>query len=193
MNWLRGLFRLWAILSLLWIAAVIISGAFSDSRFIGSREVLRAPTTEEIEICVRFAKSPSEWCKEPRPFGARVQVIESEAYRYGITALGVPVVVLLLGCGSRWVLTGFTEVDLRRGLRRLVIALFAIYEFGIHAVMFLPSQFRGFASVSMTHFSQNLNQSFEIYAMFALAPPLIAFPLWIAGVWITRGFGPNPQ
>jgi hypothetical protein len=184
MNWSRGLFRFWVMLSVLWIVAVVITVALSNKTLI--EWIYQRQNTEAVVNCVRVAQaggSTGEFCKSAFSTGG-VPVLTDEAYRYGVAALGVPIVVLLLGFGGRWVLTGFREFDLRHAIRRLLIALIAACELGIHAVMY--------ASLS-GHLSQSLNQYFGLYALFVLAPPVIAFPLWTAGIWITRGFRPHPQ
>jgi hypothetical protein len=97
-------------LSVMWIGAIVTSAVYFDT--IKFKDVLRAATVAEKEECVRLrAKTPGAWCEDPRPSGAHVPFLTNEGLRYGIAALGVPVVVLslgfLLGFVSRWVGRGF--------------------------------------------------------------------------------------
>jgi hypothetical protein len=102
LNWTRGLFRLWVLLSVLWIAGVAAL-ASRDPWLVTS--YTRAPTAEEIKDC--NDKTPGPWCKDS--FVAEPTALE-RAYEirwYGVGAFGAPIAVLLFGLAGRWVLAGF--------------------------------------------------------------------------------------
>ena len=102
LNWTRGLFRLWVLLSVLWIVGVTAL-AWSDPWRVTAYG--RAPTAEEVKGCNE--KTPGPWCKDWFVWEPTVQERAFHLRWYGAAAFGVPFVVLLLGVSGRWVLAGF--------------------------------------------------------------------------------------
>ena len=86
----RGLFRLWVFASAVWVASW---GAYVWlTRLVGPEDFLA--------LHIDFGTG---W-KEPRffTFGDYASLVS--------IAFGIPLAVLVLGCGARWVIAGFTRI-----------------------------------------------------------------------------------
>ncbi len=125
MNWGRGLFRLWVIVSVLWIA--VLSAMFVkdehlleanktydvEGRFKEKYEVV-APPNASLEQVVAFAQQNQRtdcseiktgpWCDYPVKLQMPRKAMDP-ALIY--VALGGPAVALLIGSGFFWALSGF--------------------------------------------------------------------------------------
>ena len=125
MNWGRGLFRLWVILSLLWIAglsAIFIADEHLleanktyevEGRFKERYEVVAPPNASQ-EAVIAFAQQNARidcseskrgpWCDHP----VKLQMPREEIKLTAIyLAFGVPAAALLVGYGLFWALSGF--------------------------------------------------------------------------------------
>jgi hypothetical protein len=147
-NWTRGMLRVWALLSVLWIAGAIALSLSNPWRVV---QTLRNPTAEEVAQCLQtrnnstydkmkapavaetdwgndpvqrakpaeaaqpaadwgndpVQKAPSRGCTDP--FVELPTLLDRivEARFYLLAAVGVPVLVLLLGFSVRWAAAGF--------------------------------------------------------------------------------------
>ena len=109
LNWIRGLFRLWVLLSVLWIIGISVLALSQISLY---RKISRYMNPDEIKICAKSnglsnCEGPfhnfmtTHWDIVPVPdsmFTARW---------YIIAALGVPIGALLLAPVGRWIVAGF--------------------------------------------------------------------------------------
>ncbi|MCA1452798.1 hypothetical protein I6F35_06135 [Bradyrhizobium sp. BRP22] len=125
MNWGRGLFRLWVILSALWIAA--LSAIFiTEAHLLEAKktfevegpakekyEILAPPDATEAEVVAFAQKNPrtdcspgksGPWCSYPAKLEMPRKPIDLLAI---YLAFGVPAGVLLVGSGFYWALSGF--------------------------------------------------------------------------------------
>jgi hypothetical protein len=125
MNWARGLFRLWLILSVLWIGGIVsmmaLDGDFSVKTKVydiegtaKERYQVTAPATSTPEEVVAFAKlhprddcsqsNTGPWCQSP----VKLEMPAKEFNKAPVyVGFGVPVVVLFAGAGLYWALAGF--------------------------------------------------------------------------------------
>jgi hypothetical protein len=101
----RGLFRLWLVLSALWVAGVLLMAWSSQWRVIA---IDRDPTAQEIADC-----------QNARTWGCHDKIVEQlstirQFVSYTLpdnsaTAFGVPAFVLVLGFCARWIVAGFKK------------------------------------------------------------------------------------
>lgn len=125
MNWGRGLFRLWVILSGLWMALwatiVILDGHLLEAKKTyevegpskEKYEVVAPPNVSEAEI-VAFAQKSQRadcadgktgpWCTYPVKLEMPRKPIEPVAI---YLAIGVPLGALFIGSAFYWALSGF--------------------------------------------------------------------------------------
>ena len=125
MNWGRGLFRLWLILSAFWIAIcaaiIIFDGHLLEAnktydiegRFKEKYEVVAPPSATETEV-VAFAQQNQRadcaegktgpWCNYPLKLQMPSKAINPIAI---YIALGVPAGTLVIGGALYWALLGF--------------------------------------------------------------------------------------
>lgn len=124
MNWRRGLFRMWLLLSSLWLAtcaAIVIIDArlFEPTKTyeIGGRSKERYEITAPAYVTeaqvVAFAKqnersdctsSTGPWCSYPLKLQMPGRPVEWALIYVGV---GVPAVLLLIGSGFYWAFAGF--------------------------------------------------------------------------------------
>jgi hypothetical protein len=124
-NWGRGLFRLWAIFAILWVAilfAIFVKDGHIleanktyevEGRFKEKYEIVAPPTATADEV-VAFAKlnkrtdcsedKSGPWCSYPVKLQMPTKAIDPTAI---YIALGVPAGVFLVGGALYWALLGF--------------------------------------------------------------------------------------
>lgn len=96
MNWKRGLLRMWALGSLLWL------GGWLFYVWESCRLVALPGGQEHREMC--FTSLFDDWMSQPGYFGWW------EYLRIAISGLSVPLAVLLIGCGVWWVRLGLKKL-----------------------------------------------------------------------------------
>lgn len=110
MNYRRGLFRLWVILTVLWIAGVaFVSGPAVHHEFrwaAASQATLQGMSDEELMVALaraqeaeRRGERPGEPAPTPNPWGS--------LGRTGAVALLPPLALLALGAALGWAFSGF--------------------------------------------------------------------------------------
>ena len=114
MNWKRGLFRLWVLLSVLWIAAVVALGLAKPDSGWEVMRYCRPLTTEEIKDCDE-KHGGAAWCKQSLCWEPSLtERAYDRAYDlrwYAATAIGVPLAILLFALAGRWVVGGSGAVE----------------------------------------------------------------------------------
>src|ERR1700676_2349765 len=101
----RGLFRLWLVLSALWVAGILWAAWSNQWRVIA---INRDPTAQEVADC-----------EQARTWGCHDEIVEQlspirQFTGYTLpdnsaTAFGVPALILALGLRVRWVVAGFKK------------------------------------------------------------------------------------
>src|SRR6266536_708226 len=111
-NWTRGFFRLWIVLSIFWIVGVA-AWASTDPELALSRWVLRGGSAADSEC--RDENNPNwlekEWCKGNAHTFVKdrvpIQELAVAARWYEAAAICGPLSILLLGFVVRWIAIGF--------------------------------------------------------------------------------------
>jgi hypothetical protein len=124
-NWGRGLFRLWLVLSALWIAVLSVvlvkdehlfkaTNKFEvEGRFKEKYEIVAPPNATETEIADFVLRNQRTDCSESKngpwcDFPVKLQMPRKPVNPTPIyVALAVPMGALLIGCGLYWALSGF--------------------------------------------------------------------------------------
>jgi hypothetical protein len=109
LNYRRGLFRLWVILSVLWIAGVgLVSGSdvYLEFRKVAALDAARS-RLREAEARPGEPLKPDELPPEANPFLGFELDPWSSLRRTGAVALLPPLALLALGAALGWVFSGF--------------------------------------------------------------------------------------
>lgn len=111
MNWKRGLFRVWLVLSIVWVVGAT---AWCINFASTPRDVWRDPTPQEIEICVAMAEAQGlrgtrcdDRFSERKLPPLNAPNLTGYAFAIFIPPLGVWVVALI----TAWIGRGFRRVE----------------------------------------------------------------------------------
>ena len=105
MNWKRGLFRVWAVVSLLWL---LLAGGFAVALFSTQEQQTRQPTFAEIARCE--LENPGPWCSDPWAEFPRVEYATKwrvPPWQVWAGVVAVPLLLLSFGATGYWVARGF--------------------------------------------------------------------------------------
>jgi len=108
MNWRRGLFRLWLVVSLLWVGSVTWV-IYDHERDRAYRDALDKACMEDKKL---QGASPFDCFDSPAAMFANLPRTTSWLLKhYATWALLPPLVTLALGIAGRWILVGFRRPE----------------------------------------------------------------------------------
>ena len=112
MNWMRGLLRLWAVLSVIWVALVLALtqpwNAFLFVPAVATEEVRADPENPFTEYLDDPVIAPAVSSEQANALNsARTRVAIDGATRVALAAIVPPGILLLLLMAGRWVALGF--------------------------------------------------------------------------------------
>ena len=107
MNWRRGFVRCWIILTISWLAVVVVVAYQRPP--VRYDPASRAATPEELAACIAAHRDDSEWQAKVCPtMSYPVRSADYGAIAGDLSlAISVPAVLLLIGFVGRWVIFGF--------------------------------------------------------------------------------------